>query len=330
MSAPDRQPVDARVDEHDLTERAPTLDRRTLAPLATSLGVHALLFLVLALILIPNRFEKEIFSLIAHSSDSEPVSSVDVVVQPDELVDRSFDDARSSIDALDVSVDPSPLDLDLNDQELAAAMSIVEADAVFGTLRGDFGGRSEKGKLASLRKFGGTANSEKAVNLGLKWFASIQQKDGSWNFRYVGKSGNPGLLGDGEMGATAMALLCFLGSGHTHASETEYSQHVTKGLRYLISNAKVISREADLRGNALGNPGMYIQGLATIALSEAHALTRRRHEDKNLRDTAQAAVRFIESAETKSGGWRYQPRKDADTSVVGWQVMALKLSLIHI
>lgn len=295
-----------------------------LAPILTSFGLHALLILVLALVLLPTQLDKEIFSLIALNSDSDAEPSVDVVVQPDKLIDDDFDDAESSIDTFDLAEQPTPVLLDLDDREVASAMTELEADAVIGTLRGDFGGRSEKGKLAALRKFGGTANSEKAVNRGLKWFASIQKKDGSWDFSDVGKSGDAGLLRGGEMGATAMALLCFLGAGHTHASETQYSDNVANGLRYLIRNAKVISREADLRGEALGNPGMYIQGLATIALSEAQALTRRRKEDKALRDMAQAAVRFIESAETKTGGWRYRPRDDADTSVVGWQVMALK------
>src|SRR5262249_45223931 len=33
---------------------------------------------------------------------------------------------------------------------------------------------------------------------------------------------------------------------------------------------------------------------------------------------------FIRSAQGEAGGWRYEPRQGGDTSVVGWQVMALK------
>jgi hypothetical protein len=39
---------------------------------------------------------------------------------------------------------------------------------------------------------------------------------------------------------------------------------------------------------------------------------------------AQRAVRFIERAQHAGGGWRYQPKRPGDTSIVGWQLMALK------
>ena len=66
---------------------------------------------------------------------------------------------------------------------------------------------------------------------------------------------------------------------------------------------------------------MYSHGLASIALCEAYAMTH----DKALHDPAQAAVNFICYAQDPvGGGWRYEPRQPGDTSVVGWQIMALK------
>jgi len=44
----------------------------------------------------------------------------------------------------------------------------------------------------------------------------------------------------------------------------------------------------------------------------------------DLSDAAQLAVRFIEKAQHQRGGWRYTPRQPGDTSVVGWQMMALR------
>ena len=66
---------------------------------------------------------------------------------------------------------------------------------------------------------------------------------------------------------------------------------------------------------------MYSHGLATIALCEAYGLSG----DKQVGVAAQRAVNFILAAQnTADGGWRYNPRDPGDTSVVGWQLMALK------
>jgi hypothetical protein len=66
---------------------------------------------------------------------------------------------------------------------------------------------------------------------------------------------------------------------------------------------------------------MYSHAIAAIALCECYGMTG----DPSLRRPAQLATDFIVSAQDpKSGGWRYRPRQFADTSVVGWQVMALK------
>ena len=66
---------------------------------------------------------------------------------------------------------------------------------------------------------------------------------------------------------------------------------------------------------------MYGHGLATIALSEAYGLTG----DSQVGQAAQGAVNFILAAQnSKDGGWRYNPKDPGDTSVLGWQLTALK------
>ena len=48
-------------------------------------------------------------------------------------------------------------------------------------------------------------------------------------------------------------------------------------------------------------------------------------EDPDLLQPAQAVINHIIYAQDPvKGGWRYSPRSDSDTSVVGWQLMALK------
>ena len=68
---------------------------------------------------------------------------------------------------------------------------------------------------------------------------------------------------------------------------------------------------------------MYTHGQAAIVLCEAFAMTG----DEELRVPAQKAIDFIVKAQYHDGGWRYQPGPAAqrgDTSVVGWQLMALQ------
>ena len=76
----------------------------------------------------------------------------------------------------------------------------------------------------------------------------------------------------------------------------------------------------------LGNPGdskhNYSHAMATMALAEAYAMSG----DMRLRPPLEKAVEFVVAGQRPSGGWNYtnDPKSTrADTSVTGWQVMAL-------
>jgi hypothetical protein len=70
----------------------------------------------------------------------------------------------------------------------------------------------------------------------------------------------------------------------------------------------------------MGEESMYSHGIATIALAEAFGMTG----DPTLVEPVESAVRFIYAARNTSvGGWRYAPGQVGDTSVLGWQMMAL-------
>ena len=162
-----------------------------------------------------------------------------------------------------------------------------------------------------------------AVRAALRWLAEHQLPDGGWSFDLSacpacrGQCRNSGHMDRARAAATALALLPFLGAGETHR-EGSYRKTVTAGLYYLTTHLKVTPQ-----GGSWHEPQgrMYSHGLASIALCEAYAMTY----DRTLLAPTQASLQFIAYAQDPiGGGWRYEPRQPGDTSVVGWQIMALK------
>jgi hypothetical protein len=118
------------------------------------------------------------------------------------------------------------------------------------------------------------------------------------------------------MGGTALGVLPFLGAGQTH-KQGKYKANVQAALAYIVSHMKVTPEG----GNCMDAGSMYSHGLCAIALCESYALS----QDKSLAAPAQLAMNFISAAQDPvGGGWRYAVRQPGDTSVVGWQLMALK------
>ena len=182
---------------------------------------------------------------------------------------------------------------------------------------GGLEGRKNRPALAA--KHGATPESEDAVERGLKWLLAHQRENGSWDFDHTkgacgGLCRNPGSAAS-TTAATGCALLAFLGAGYTH-TDGQYQDAVQRGLYYLSSRAVMTPHGADLREGT-----MYAQGISALTLCEAYGMT----EDPALRDIAQKALDFIIYAQDKrGGGWRYRPQEPGDTTVTGWQLMALR------
>jgi hypothetical protein len=235
----------------------------------------------------------------------------------------SFDDAPKLEEIL-----PTQLEIPDQVQTLTEMMGDVTtgALAVSGAVSGmgETGGRTGEARRKMLRENGGTAESEECVELALEWLARHQLKDGSWNFDHTVGPGvrskkNPGNHTQHNAAATAMALLPFLGSGYTH-QEGKYADVVRNGLRYLVEVRGLDTPNGFSFFRSSNADDMYSHGLASIALCEAYAMT----QDSWLHSPAQGTIKFIEYAQHSEGGWRYVPKQQGDTSVVGWQIMALK------
>ncbi len=186
-------------------------------------------------------------------------------------------------------------------------------------LEGTFYGRSGATREHALRNGGGTDASEAAVAKGLKWLIRIQEPDGKWSLNSVKLADKDKGRESNDVAATAFGLLPLLAAGKTHkpAKDNPYDKNIEKALAFL-------KRSQNAKTGYFGG-GMYAHGLATIAMCEAYGLT----QDSGLRRYAQGGINLIVNSQHEGGGWRYGPsRAPGDTSVSGWQIMALKSGMM--
>jgi hypothetical protein len=192
-----------------------------------------------------------------------------------------------------------------------------------GMIAATLAGRSGATKSQLLKSGGGNEASERAVALGLAWLAKQQywNKDnakdplnGSWKYD-AGRT-------EERAAATGMALLPFLAAGVTHkkpknkdVDQKNYEVVVERGLNYLMRNCPLSGGNAGRM-----SADMYAQAIATLPLCEAYGMTK----DSALRPYAQAAINFIQKAQGPNGSWGYSPGSNGDTSIVGWQIQAIK------
>ncbi len=186
--------------------------------------------------------------------------------------------------------------------------------------------RSPGNRAAALKRGGGTGLSEDAVERALQWLARHQNRDGSWSFGHTrndrcSRFANPG-SNESKCGATGLAVMTFLGAGHVHTSKNKYQSNVRAGIAYLLKKMVVHKNRGRLFEYARGGSGhMYCHGMAACALTEAYGTTL----DPKLRGPAQLSLNYIIDAQHPDcGGWAYMPKQGGDTSIVGWQIMALK------
>ncbi len=177
------------------------------------------------------------------------------------------------------------------------------------------------GRGGALGDSGNGQLTEPAIENGLEYFARTQFPDGHWSLHEAppGMPLDESSLGDlhADTAATGLALLSYMAAGYTHQDE-KYRETVRRGLDWLVKHQ---SANGNLSYRGSDPTHFYSQGIATMALCEAYGMT----QDRDLREAAQKAIDFIVAAQDPDrGGWRYVARDGADTSVTGWQLMALR------
>ena len=184
-------------------------------------------------------------------------------------------------------------------------------------------GRNPRMRGESLEPQRGTADAERAVKAGLGWLSRHQTSDGRWELHQGYPDAGRAYIKT-DTGATALALMGYLGHGETHFTG-EHQQVIAKGLKWLqgIQDAETGDLH-DQRQEEGRNAAFYAHSMATIVLCEALAMTH----DEQLRPTAERAVKYlIESQHPDMGGWKYRPLTQrvmsGDISVTAWALMAL-------
>ena len=179
---------------------------------------------------------------------------------------------------------------------------------------------------------GGDVDTESAVERALAWLARAQGIDGGWHAAEHGAGRvpsaannrthseyrhNAGLKANTAM--TGLALLAFLGAGHTHV-DGQYKEVVTRGLLYLkdqqLPSGDLSGRDQVGREPTVRFARMYSHGMAALALTEAYGMTG----DPVLLPTVQSACKYTLGAMNPRTG---------DMSQFGWQAMLLKSSANH-
>jgi hypothetical protein len=181
------------------------------------------------------------------------------------------------------------------------------------------------------------------VDAGLQWLADHQNLDGHWSAANFLNDSNrtahsakvtynidfaedmAAMRGETHLdkgdetystGLTGLALLAFLGDGHTNRG-SKFSRTVDKAVKYIL-------RSQDPEGCFGARDDeefVYCHAICSMALAEAYAMT----SQAALRGPVKRSVDFIVRAQNPGLGWRYgvQPLEN-DSSVTAWMVLALK------
>jgi hypothetical protein len=191
--------------------------------------------------------------------------------------------------------------------------------------------RSPEARRRRAERFGGTVNTENAVEAGLVWLAAHQETDGTWD-----RFGFPSRCPRGDMcpgiavqrkeddltaGISGLALLAFLGCGYSdrQGPHAEVVGRAVSGLIRLQTAEGDFSVSESMAG--------YNNSVATLALAEFYALTR----DERVRAPLERAVRRLVLTQQPLGGWDYLATPESgrnDTSITAWAIQALQAAAV--
>jgi hypothetical protein len=153
---------------------------------------------------------------------------------------------------------------------------------------------------------------DRSIARALTFLKTMQESDGSWR-----------AASEKSSAVTSLAIMAFLSAGHV-PGEGPYSETVDKGIRWVMNTQRP---DGLISGNF--DQEMYHHGISTLMLAEACGMTDVKLS-RELKPRLEKAVAVILKAQRMEknqhrGGWRYHAfGTDADVSVSGWQILALR------
>ena len=291
--------------------------------IAISVLAHAIVALILWQIPRDLRTEKRLeATLLANNEQVEDIPDEKVEEKREEIQDPELTEVTPVETPIIAPPTENEVDVPTHDDSDPAGFDGESANDVIG-----IGPGAGRNGLGSGGRSGGNNKAPRLVyervRLALKWLAKHQDKDGKWSCAEFMKHDPPGDLCSGpgsamhDVGVTGLALLAFLGDGST-LRHGEYRENIKRGIVWLVNQQ---DDESGIIGVEAGQAYLYNHAIATLALVEAHGLSRYRV----LKKKAQRAIDYIHRARNPYKVWRYHPQDGGnDTSITGWMVFALK------
>ncbi len=158
-----------------------------------------------------------------------------------------------------------------------------------------------------------TPQAQAAVDKGLKYLARTQGRDGAWR--------NEGRFGRYPIAMSALAGMALLMDGNT-TTQGRYAPNVDRTAKFLLNS----TRPSGLitHGAEDARP-MYGHGFSMLFLSQLYGMSEDAERDRQIKQLLRRAISLTARAQSRLGGWIYQPTRSGDEgSVTITQVQALR------
>jgi hypothetical protein len=173
--------------------------------------------------------------------------------------------------------------------------------------------------LAPLSRLYGASlapDVQKAIDRGIDWLVSQQNRDGHWT---ANGSAYP-------LPMTALSGMALLMEGST-LREGKHADRVRRAVDWFIDRAQPSGMLGDPRHPVERVQYMYGHGYGTLFLASVHGEEEDDRRRKQIEEVLTRAVKFCGDAQSRAGGWGYVSAKDQDFdegSVTITQMQALR------